>query len=130
MPDEQSKLGDTFDRMSRALTGLPDTVHTKPSTVVTTTPLIALTQTFIIQTYRQREQGDIVFLQYIGGDGTYRIVLPPEVADVIARQRDALSTKNRRAGARQAVQTKRAMGIDPAAALRKARAQKGKRKAR
>lgn len=124
-------LGDEFDRMMRTLTGLPDVVQTTPSTIPTLTPVINLAQTWIVQTYRHRDQGDIIFLQYISASGSMRVVVPPSVADAISRQRDSLSKKNRKKGARQAVETKRAMGIDPAAQLREyTKAKNARRKGR
>lgn len=120
--DIDNPLGDEFDRMMRRLTGLPDTIHTQPSNVTTITPLIGLSQTWIIQTYRRRDRGDgggrdttedIIFLQNISAAGSMRVVVPPAVANAIARQRDALTTKSRRIGAKQAVQTRADRGIKP-----------------
>ena len=110
---EHGPLGDDFDRMIRTLTGLPDVINTKPSTVSTLTPILNLAQTWIIQTYRHPEQGDVVFLQFIAAGGSMRVVIPPDVAAVIARQRDALTTRNRRRGAQQAAATRQARGIKP-----------------
>lgn len=116
-----SPLGDEFDRTVRSLTGLPDTVQAGPSTIVTISPLINLAQTWIVQTYRQRERGDIILLQRIDGSGGQRFVVPPDVARAIAAQYDSLSKKNRKRGARQAYETRIAKGDDPAAALRRTR---------
>lgn len=90
------KTVDKFDRLMGALTNLPDVTHTKPSTVTTVSPLIGAAQTFIIETYRQREVGDTIFLVYVDGDTSIRIAIPPPVADAIARQRDSLTTKVRK----------------------------------
>lgn len=117
-------LGDTFDRVRRQLNGLPDTVTAGPSTIETFTPLVELAETWIVSTVRQRERGDIIFLQIIDGNGGRRFVVPPAVADAIARQRETLVSKSRRKGARQAVETKRARGIDPGESLKKARAKR------
>jgi hypothetical protein len=111
--EERNALGDEFDRMVRSLEGLPDVIKTAPSTVSVLTPVLNLAQTFIVQTYRHSEKGDIVFVQYVSANGSMRIVLPPAVANTIARQRDALTTKNRKKGARQAVQTRKERGIEP-----------------
>lgn len=115
--NDTNPLGDDFDRTLRQLTGLPDTIHTKPSTVTTQTPILNTTQTWIVQTYRQRDSDedsdragtsrDMIFLQSISASGSMRIMIPPDVANVIARHREALTTKNRKAGARKAVETKR-----------------------
>ena len=98
---------DKFDRLMGALVNLPDVTHTKPSTVAVVSPLIGEAQTFIIQTYRQREIGDTIFLQYVDAEKSVRIAIPPEAADAIARQRDALTTKVRkRLGKQQAAERK------------------------
>ena len=111
--EERSALGDLFDRTIRALDGLPDVVKTKPSTVRALTPVLALSQTFIVQTYRQRDQGDSIFVEYIGAEGSLRLALPPVVADTIARQRDVLTDKSRRKGAKAAAADRKARGIVP-----------------
>ncbi len=111
--NERSALGDAFDRTIRNLEGLPDVVKTKPTTIRALSNVLNLAQTFIVQTYRHAERGDTIFIEYVGNDGSFRVPLPPEVADTISRQRDALTTKNRRKGAQQAVETRRAKGIVP-----------------
>lgn len=130
---------DYFDRLLGNLDGLPDVQMTSQATVQTVTPLLGNAETFIVQTVRQTDQGDTIFLQSISAQRSMRIVVPPRVSAVIARQRDALTTKTRRKGARQAVATKREAGIpigNPAAlalARQKPRAKrrpKAKRKAR
>lgn len=118
--DDAGPLGDAYDRVIRQLTGLPDTIATKPSTIATLTPIMNLAQTWIVQTYRQRDRGgdaakskDIIFLQYIDANGGKRFVIPPDVADAIARQRDALSTKNRSKSAKERAAERKAAGIAP-----------------
>lgn len=111
---ERTALGTIFDQTLRALHGLPDVVHAKATTVRTLTPVLELAQTFIVQTYRHRERGDTIFIEYIGTEGSMRLALPPAVTDTIARQRDALTAKNRRLGAQAAVVTRKAKGIVPA----------------
>lgn len=107
-------MPDKFDRLLGQLHGLPDTMSTKPSTVRTIQPLgIGGSQLFIVQMWRQQtrdEDGkitdsrDTVFLETVDEGGSLRIVLPPQVVDVIVRQRDALSgrSKSRAAKARAA----------------------------
>ena len=51
---------------------------------------------------------DTIFVQYVGNDGSFRVALPPEVADVIARQRGSVTSKNRKTAARR-----KAAGIVP-----------------
>lgn len=88
-------MPDAFDRLLGALHGLPDVTSTKPSTLRTITPLIGTSQMFIVQTYRQRERGDTIFLECVSKDGSIRLALPPQVSDAISRQRDALTGKVR-----------------------------------
>jgi hypothetical protein len=118
---ERTALGDPFDRVRRNLNGLPDVVMAGPATVETFTPVLELAETWIVTTARQRDRGDVIFLQVISGNGGQRFIVPPKVADAISRQRDALSVKNRRKGARQAYETQVAAGNDPAARLARAR---------
>lgn len=124
------RIVEAFDRELGQLHGLPGVTSTRQATVRHVG--LVESSTFIVQTYRQRDLAaedakakpsrDTIFLEYIGAGGkAFRVVLPPGVAEVIARQRDQLGTINRRRGARAAVDTKRAAGIDPAAALRKFR---------
>jgi hypothetical protein len=141
-----SPLGDTYDRVARGLRGLPDTVKAGPATIETFTPVVELAETWIVTTVRsaaaaklgtnpesrkQRERGDVIFLQVISGAGGQRFILPPDVADAIARQRDALSAKNRTRAARVNVRAARAAqlaaGVDPSENLRKARAARRKK---
>jgi hypothetical protein len=111
---KQYRTIDKFDRLMGALVGLPDVTHTKPTTCAVVSPLIGEAQTFIIQTYRQREVGDTIFLQYVDGEGSVRIAIPPEVADAIARQRDALTSKVRKRVARDQAAARKARGERPA----------------
>lgn len=106
MPDE-------FDRLLGSLHGLPDVSFTKPSTLRTVTPLIGTSQMFIVQTYRQRERGDTVFLECVSKDGSIRLALPPSVADAISRQRDALTVKVRAKIGRATAQARKDRGELP-----------------
>lgn len=88
---------DTFDRIIGNLHGLPDVRYTRPATIRTVTPMIGRSQTFILQTYRQKDVGDFIFIETVDGEGRARVYLPPDAAEVIARQRDSLTTANRKA---------------------------------
>jgi len=110
---ERSALGTVYDRTMRALHGIPDATAVKPATVRTMHPVLELAQTFIVQTYRHRENGDTIFVEYVSTEGMVRIALPPAVADCIARQRDALSSKNRKIAARNEAARRKAQGIKP-----------------
>lgn len=112
--NERTALGSIFDRTLRNMQGIPDVANTKATTVRHITPVLELAQTFIIQTYRHREYGDTCFIEYIGTEGSMRVALPPPVMDAIARQRDALTGKNRRNAAKQQAALRKAAGIQPA----------------
>jgi hypothetical protein len=102
-----------FDRLIGALHGLPDVVASKASTIRTMLPVIGASQTYIVQTYRQKEQGDTIFVESVSAEGTFRIALPPKVAEVIARQREALTDKARSKAAKQAAQDRKDRGEIP-----------------
>ena len=101
-----------FDRILSGLHGLPDVTHTQPSTI-RTVDFIGTSQTFIICTYRMREQGDTIFLEIVSAEGSTRVVLPPQVADAIARQRDALTAKVRRKHGKRIAEERKARGEQP-----------------
>lgn len=107
---EAEKHIQEFDRKIGELTGLPDVVHTRQATVRYLTDLTGEAQTFIVTTYRQREKGDHIFIEFIGAEGTYRIMIPPSVANLIARQRDQLATKSRKKVARRVADDRKARG--------------------
>lgn len=108
-----SETADKFDRALGALVGIPDVIHTAPTTVRAAMPLIGTAQTFIIQTYRHRESGETVFLEYVDEKGTVRIVIPPAVTKVIHRQHDSLSGRARSKAAKAAADDRKARGIQP-----------------
>ena len=119
MSEDTAKAFDTYDRQIGALKGLPDVIEVKPSTVRVSIPLLGLSQTVIVQTIRQRAVGDHIFLETVSRDGAIRIVLPPQVADTIARQRDALTAKSRSKAARTLAQERKERGELPAFLKRK-----------
>jgi hypothetical protein len=110
---KEYKITDKFDRMLGGLHNLPDVISTKPSTVVAVLPLIGQAQTYIIQTLRQREKGDTIFVQYVDDQGSVRLVIPPAAAEAIARQRDSLTTKARKRAAQEQAQARKARGEVP-----------------
>lgn len=110
----------TFDRLLGSLEGRPGVDKTKPTTIVALVDVVGKASTFIVQTYRERDADpigkpersrDTIFLQQVDALGSYRIVIPAEVADTIARQREALSTKGRKRGARSAAERRAASGV-------------------
>lgn len=110
MPDHSPDMPDAYDRLMGSLHGLPDVLTTRPSTVRSLVPLLGHSQTYIVQTYRQSEVGDTIFLETVGRDGSLRLAIPPAVANVIARQRDALSAKARSKAAKAAAQERKDRG--------------------
>lgn len=114
MSEQPYKTVDKFDRLMGAMDNLPDVTQSKPSTVMHVVPLIGETLTFIIKTYRQRERGDTIFLQCVDSTGSVRIVIPPQAADAIARQRDALGAKVRKRVAKAQAAARKARGELPA----------------
>lgn len=119
MPIEvQNGTAKNFDRAQGALEGLPGVLKTKASPVTHVNPISGDVQTYIVQTYRQRDEasgtsGDHVFLQYVDGDVATRIHLPPKVASVIARQRDQLTGRSRSTAAKANAQARLDAGWTP-----------------
>jgi hypothetical protein len=111
---------DPYDRLYGALDGIPDAIRTRPSTVRTTVPLIGSVQTWIVQTVRRRDRSaddetpsrseDTIFLEVVSSAGSQRIAIPPDVANTIARQRDALTAKARSRAARAKAQDRKDRG--------------------
>lgn len=104
---------DNFDRLMGQLHGLPDVTSTRETTKSVVPPLGVGTSTYIVQTYRQKEVGDTIFLQHVSADGTTRLVIPPEIADIISRQRDSLTDKVRSKVAKATAQARKEAGILP-----------------
>jgi hypothetical protein len=115
MTDEH-RMPDAYDRQLASLHDLPDVVRTKTSTTRTVPPLgIGGSQTWVVQTYRQAERGDTLFLEVVGGNGEHvRLPIPPAVTAIIARQHDALTKKSRSKAARAVAEDRKAQGIRPA----------------
>jgi hypothetical protein len=107
-------MPDSYDRLLGSLHGLPDVTNTKPSTVRTITPLLGTSELFSVQTYRQRDRGDTIFLECISKDGFIRLAIPPAVAEAIARQRDALTGKVRSKAAKATAAARKERGEQPA----------------
>lgn len=112
MDQPEYRTVDPFDRAHGVIAGLPDTLKTKPTTVMAATPLVGDVRTFVVQTVR-REEGDTIFLQCLDAAGQYRLVIPPKVATAIARQRDALTARSRSRAAKQKAADRKARGELP-----------------
>lgn len=107
------QMPDPYDRLYGSLDGLPDVVHSRPSTIRTSVPIIGSAETWIVQTFRQTEVGDTIFLEAVSGRGSLRLAIPPAVAEAISRQREALTTKNRKKAAKRVADERKAAGIMP-----------------
>lgn len=108
-----------FDRLVGALEGLPDVTKSKPSTVRAMLPLIGIARSFIVQTYRQRDKGDTIFIETVREGEAIRLAIPPQVADAIARQREALTGKVRSKVGKQVMADRMARGEKPAFLVKK-----------
>jgi len=100
--------------------GLPGMTSTKPATVEIITPLLGTSQTFIVRTFRQQQTDEdgkpnpatfTVFLKYIEGTTATKLAIPARVADLIARQREALTDQARRKAGKRAAATRKERGI-------------------
>ena len=106
---------DAFDRTIGLLHGLPDVTLVKTSVTRVVPPFgVGGTQLYVVQTYRQREQGDTIFLEHVSETGTVRLVIPPQVSAVIARQREQLTAKTRSKAAKAVAQERKERGEIPA----------------
>jgi hypothetical protein len=118
---------DQFSRRRRELADNPGAVHTTGA--VTRSDLYGNVEDWLLETFRV-DGVETVFMRVNDREGGRRLMLPPEVAGLLYRQREQLVAKGRKRAARQAVATKLAKGqvLGNAAALRKARrAKKGGR---
>lgn len=102
-----------FDRMIGTLHELPDVVKTKATTMRVVPTFGMGTYVYVVQTFRQKEVGDSIFIETVSENGTVRIVIPAQVANVIARQRDQLSKRSRSRASRQVMADRMARGEKP-----------------
>lgn len=108
--------GSEFDRLLGQMDGLPDVAKAGPS-MIRAVPLLGVgtTSTYIVTTLRDKEAGgDTIALEVYADGAPIRLLLPPRVAEAIARQRDQLTTKNRSRASRDAMATRMARGEKPA----------------
>lgn len=110
MEQNENSILNPFDIRMGELEGVPGIVKSKPTTLTTMVPVVGTTQTFIVQTFRHNELGDTIFLQMLSDREKYRIAIPPAVASAIARQHDAMGTKNRSRSAKQVMADRMARG--------------------
>ena len=101
-----------FDRKIGSLDGRPDVVKTAPSTQRVTEVLIG-GASYIIQTFREGDAWDWIFVERISGEGHIRLVLPPKVANCIARQRKSVTHMRKSKAATRTAQERKDAGIVP-----------------
>lgn len=117
-PQGQSSIN-LFDRMIGSLDGIPGVAKVKPTTIRSTMPMVGQSETFIIQTYRQTDEGPpptvgyTTFIEHVSASGVVRLVLPPKVTELIVRQRMALSDRVRSTSAKDAMKRRMASGFVP-----------------
>lgn len=129
-------MPDDYDRTLGGLQGLPGMAKTKPTMIRVIPPLgVGGSATYSVTTYRQ--QGDViaendeivrrspptftVFLEVAKGERLQRIVIPHDVAALIARQRDTLNFQAQKLAAKQGAATRKARGFKPSFTKRSAR---------
>ncbi len=112
--DDNTQAGPSpFDRVMGSLHGLPDVAQTKASTLRVVPAFGIGAQLYVVQTFRQTDVGDTIFLEHVSEQGTTRIVIPPSVSSAIARQRDQLTTKVRSKAAKKNAQDRKDRGELP-----------------
>ncbi len=123
---------DRFERILWTVRKMPFIVHSNEITQTIVSEDSIGADTFIVQTFRQKDIGDTIFFTHIHGDHATRIVIPPRIADTIARQRAGLETKSRRKAAKAIAADRASRGIKPNTAgleaYRRKRAKKGSSK--
>lgn len=110
---DQERTVSHFDRTMGALHGLPDVASTSPSMKRVVPPFGLNTHLYSVQTFRQKDVGDTIFLEHVSDQGTVRLVIPPAVADIIARQRDQITGKVRSRSAKAVAADRKARGLKP-----------------
>lgn len=96
---------DDYSKTLRQLQAHPGAVE--KTSMIDLVDFLGNAETWIVKTIRV-DGKDTAFLQRVNADGGARWVLPAEVTDALARQRDAATTVNRKRGARQAAATRKA----------------------
>lgn len=99
-----------FDRIRGGLHGVA--LFTKQSTIRDIQTITGQAETFCIETGRH-EDGDYIFVECIAHDATTRICLPPKVANAIASQREALTTRRRSIAGKIVAQARKDRGELP-----------------
>lgn len=87
---------------------------TKPSTVKNVEHIKGWAETFVVETARDPEKGDTIFVECVDErNQVQRMALPPKVANAIARQREALTARMRSRAAKAQAQARKDAGYIP-----------------
>lgn len=125
MSDEARLPTDEYSRDLARLKGHPDAFETTSTTE--RADFYGNHEAWVVKTIRINGEAT-VFMIRTSASGQLRMVIPPDITAVIARQRDTITDKSRRRGAIKAAATREALGIKPnvdaLAKARKARAEK------
>ena len=111
--DDDYRVVDAFDRKRASMDGRPDVTRTRVSTIRNIDPLVGNVTTFLIESVREKDSGDTIFIEVATQDGNQRIVIPPKAANVIARQRDSLTTRVRSKLAKAQAEQRKEDGVIP-----------------
>ena len=105
---------ETINKYDRAYGAVKSSnaLTTKQSTVQYLDPFSGRAETFIVETART-DNGDVTFVQCLDGDGVIRLVLPPKVTNIIASQRDSLTTRRRSIVGKAVAKTRMEQGWKP-----------------
>lgn len=128
MPDRNDQpsnlLPDLYDKVLDELSGARGTLSTKPATLqVVPWGGVGGSVTYIVRSFRtavpdardetKSKPQFYVTLQVTSREPPVRLVLPPKVADLIARQRDSLTSQARKRLAKAQAKTRQAKGFVP-----------------
>lgn len=105
--DDTKLPSDDYSKRLRECKANP--AHVEKKTLIDMQDFLGNAVTWTVISIRS-DGKDVVFLQRIDADGGSRWVLPAEVTDAIARQRDAAVSVNRKRGAARGAATRRAKG--------------------
>lgn len=109
MNDQQTLPRDAFSEALRAFEKNPGA--TRHETTIHRVDFLGRSETWILVTYTA-DGAATTLIQRIGADGqAIREVLPPEITSALQRHRSNATKANRKRGARQAVATKLAAGM-------------------
>lgn len=102
---------DGYDRAYGQMTGFP---HTAPASLAVGNFMgVGGVRNYTVQSFRVPEVGDTVFIIVAGPEGLQRVHLPPEVARLVLRQHDSLSTQSRKRSAKARAARDKQAGVVP-----------------